>query len=204
MAGGARAPTASPAVAFLALTLVGVRERLLDAIPDALKHAIAGGIGLLIALVGFEWAGLVRGAPGTLVTLGDLREPATLVAAGGTLLTAALLARRMRGAILVGTVVTAAAAVGLGLVPYRGLVAAPPSLAPTFARLDVLGALRPELAGVVFVFFFLGLFDTIGTLDRRGDRGGAPPGRPAAARARGDGDGCASARSPAPSSAPRR
>jgi AGZA family xanthine/uracil permease-like MFS transporter len=151
-------------VAFLALTLVGVRERLLDAIPDALKHAIGGGIGFLIALVGFEWAGLVRGAPGTLVTLGDLREPATLVAAGGTLVTAALVARRMRGAIVVGTVVTAAAAVGLGLVPYRGLLAAPPSLTPTLAQLDVLGALRPELAGVVFVFFFLGLFDTIGTL----------------------------------------
>jgi adenine/guanine/hypoxanthine permease len=151
-------------VAFLLLTLSGVRERLLDAIPAALKHAIAAGIGLLIALVGFEWAGLVRAAPGSLVKLGNLHEPATLVAAGGTLLTAALLARRARAAILLGTLATGAAAVGLGLVPYRGLFAAPPSLAPTFAHLDVRGALRPELAEVVFVFCFLGLFDTIGTL----------------------------------------
>jgi AGZA family xanthine/uracil permease-like MFS transporter len=149
---------------FLVLSLVGIRERLLDAIPDPLKHAIAAGIGLLIALVGFEWAGLVRAAPGTLVALGDLREPATLLAAGGPLLVAALLARGSRAAILIGSLATGAAAVLLGLVPYHGLVAAPPSLAPTLGRLDVAAALRPGLVGVVFVLLFLGLFDTIGTL----------------------------------------
>jgi AGZA family xanthine/uracil permease-like MFS transporter len=150
--------------AFLTLSLTGVRERLLDAIPDSLKHAIAGGIGLLIALVGFEWAGLVRAAPGTLVTLGDLHHPATLVATAGVLLTAALLARRVRGAILAGTLATAGAAVAIGLVRFEGVVAAPPSLAPTFARLDIAAALRPELVEVIFILFFLGLFDTIGTL----------------------------------------
>jgi AGZA family xanthine/uracil permease-like MFS transporter len=150
--------------AFLALTLTGVRERLLDAIPPPLKHAIAVGIGLLIALVGFEWGGLVRAAPGTLLTLGDLHAPPVVLAAAGTLLTAALLARGFRGAILVGTLATAVAAVAAGLLPYRGLVAAPPSLAPTFARLDVAGALRPDLLPVIAVLFFLGLFDTIGTL----------------------------------------
>ena len=149
---------------FLVLSLVGLRERLLEAIPDPLKHAIAAGIGALIALVGFEWAGLVRPAPGTLVALGDLHQPATLVAVGGTLLTAMLLARRLRGAILIGTLVTATATVLTGLVPYQGLVAAPPSLAPTFGHLDVLSALRPELVSVIFVLFFLGLFDTVGTL----------------------------------------
>ena len=158
--------------AFLVLSLVGLRERLIDAIPDALKHAIAAGIGLLIALVGFEWAGLVRAAPGTLVTLGHLRSPATLLAAGGTLATAALLARRIRGAILLGALATGTGAVLLGLAPYRGLVAAPPSLVPTLGRLDVLGALRPELATVVFVFLFLGLFDTIGTLVGVADQAG--------------------------------
>ena len=154
--------------AFLALTLTGVRERLLDAIPVPLKHAIAVGIGLLIALVGLEWGGLVRDAPGTLVTLGDLHQPPVVIAAGGTLLTAALLARGFRGAILVGTLATAAAAVAAGLLPWHGLVAAPPSLAktlaPTLGRLDVVGALRPDLLPVIAVLFFLGLFDTIGTL----------------------------------------
>jgi len=158
--------------AFLALTLTGLRERLLDAIPAPLQHAIAVGIGLLIALVGLEWGGLVRDAPGTLVTLGDLHQPPVVIAAAGTLLTAALLARGFVGAILVGTLATAVAAVTAGLLPWQGLVAAPPSLAPTFARLDVAGALRLDLLPVIAVLFFLGLFDTIGTLVGIADRGG--------------------------------
>src|SRR5437763_1332017 len=132
-------------VLFLVLSLVGLRERLIDAIPRSLKHAIAAGIGLLLALVGLEWAGVVRAAPGTLVRLGDLHHPAVLVAIGGTLLVGVLRARRYRGAILAGTLATGGAAVALGLVPYHGLLAAPPSLAPTFARLDLGAALAPRL-----------------------------------------------------------
>jgi AGZA family xanthine/uracil permease-like MFS transporter len=149
---------------FLLLSLVGLRERLVDIIPDALKHAIAAGIGLLIALVGFEWAGLVRPAPGTFVALGNLHHTATLVAVGGTVLTAILVARANRGAILIGTLATGTAAVTFGLVPYHGLVAPPPSLAPTLAHLDIVSALRPDLVAVIFILFFLGLFDTVGTL----------------------------------------
>jgi adenine/guanine/hypoxanthine permease len=151
-------------IAFLVLSLVGLRERLIDAIPESLQHAIAGGIGLLIALVGFEWAGLVRPAPGTFIALGNLHHRATLVAIGGTLLTAVLLARRTQGAILIGTLTTGTVAALLRLVPYHGLVATPPSLAPTFGRLDFVSAFRPDLAAVIFVLFFLGLFDTVGTL----------------------------------------
>jgi AGZA family xanthine/uracil permease-like MFS transporter len=158
--------------AFLALSLVGLRERLIDAIPAALKHAIAAGIGLLITFVGLQWAGLVRAAPGTLVRLGDLHHPATLTALGGTLVTAVLLARRSRAAILAGTLTTGVAAVLLGLVPFRGVVAPPPSLAPTFAQLDLAGALRLDLLPVIFVFFFLGLFDTVGTLVGVAEQGG--------------------------------
>jgi AGZA family xanthine/uracil permease-like MFS transporter len=159
-------------VAFLALSLVGLRERLIDAIPHPLKHAIAAGIGLLITLVGFAWGGLVRAAPGTLVTLGDVGHPVVLLALGGTLLTAALRVRRIPGAILLGAAATAAAALLAGLVPYRGLVAWPPSLAPTFARLDVRAALRPDLVHAVFVLFILGLFDTVGTLVGVGEAAG--------------------------------
>jgi AGZA family xanthine/uracil permease-like MFS transporter len=151
-------------VIFLVLSLVGLRERLLDAIPVSLVHAIAAGIGLLIALVGFEWAGLVRPAPGTFIALGDLHQPVVLIAMGGTLLTAALVARGNRGAILVGTLATGLTAALLGLVPYHGLVAPPPSLAPTFGQLALREALRPDLIAVIFVLFFLGLFDTVGTL----------------------------------------
>src|SRR5207245_6780453 len=83
-------------VLFLVLSLVGLRERLIDVIPASLKHAIAAGIGLLLALVGFEWAGAVRATPGTLVRLGDLHHPAVLVALRGTPLIGALHARRQR------------------------------------------------------------------------------------------------------------
>ena len=151
-------------IAFLVLSLVGLRERLIDAIPDSLKHAIAAGIGLLIALVGFEWAGIVRPVPGTIIGLGRLAAPPTLVAIGGTLLTAALLARRAPGAIVIGTLATGLAAGLAGFVRFHGILAPPPSLAPTFGRLDLGAALRPELVHVVFVLFFLGLFDTVGTL----------------------------------------
>ena len=151
-------------VAFLVLSLVGLRERRIDAIPDSLKHAIAAGIGLLIALVGFEWAGIVRPVPGTIIGLGRLAAPPTLVAIGGTLLTAALLARRAPGAIVIGTLATGLAAGLAGFVRFHGILAPPPSLAPTFARLDLGAALWPDLVHVVFVLFFLGLFDTVGTL----------------------------------------
>jgi len=150
--------------AFLALSLVGLRERLVEAIPASLQHAIAAGIGLLIALVGFEWAGLVKAAPGTYVTLGDLHHVGTVLAVAGTLLTAGLVVRGFRGAILVGTLATGTAAVAFGVVPYRGLVAMPPSLAPTFGQLQILEAFRSDLVAVIFVLFFLGLFDTVGTL----------------------------------------
>lgn len=149
---------------FLLMSLVGLRERLVDAIPASLTHAIAAGIGLLITLVGFEWAGLVRPAPGTLITLGDLHQPATLVAIGGTLLAAALVVRGNRGAILIGTTATAVALLLLGIIPYHGVVSAPPSPMPTLAQLDIVGALRPQMLPVIFILFFLGLFDTIGTL----------------------------------------
>jgi AGZA family xanthine/uracil permease-like MFS transporter len=149
---------------FLLLSLIGVRERLVDAMPESLQHAIAAGIGLLIALVGFEWAGVVRPAPGSIVALGNLHQPAVLIAVGGTVLTAVLVARRQRAAIVIGTLATGAVSALLGVVPYRGLLAAPPSLAPTFGRLDVLGAFQPHMVDVIFVLFFLGLFDTVGTL----------------------------------------
>src|SRR5207245_11289795 len=88
-------------VLFLVLSLVGLRERLIDAIPASLKHAIAAGIGLLLALVGLEWAGVVRAAPGTLVRLGDLHHPAVLVALGGTLVVGGFLGRGYVGSVMV-------------------------------------------------------------------------------------------------------
>ncbi|MEW6544297.1 MAG: NCS2 family permease [Nitrospirota bacterium] len=149
---------------FLILSRFGFRERLLNAVPDALKHAIAVGIGLLIAFVGLQWAGIVVARPGILVGLGRLDSPPVLLSLSGLLLTAGLAARGNQAAILWGMAATTAIGLTLGLVRYEGLVGAPPSLAPTLLQLDLGGLLSHTGLLIVFTFFFLALFDTIGTL----------------------------------------
>lgn len=149
---------------FVGLAAFRFRERIMEAVPDPLKAAIPVGIGLLIAFVGLQWGGIVVANPGSLVRLGDLTAPPTLLALGGFLLIAVLHARRLPGAILIGLLATTVAGAVFGLLPYQGLVGRPPSLAPTFLQLDVAGALRPAFVEVVAVFLFLAVFDTVGTL----------------------------------------
>jgi adenine/guanine/hypoxanthine permease len=151
-------------VIFILTAGVGLREHLIKAIPDSLKHAIAVGIGLLIALIGLQWGGIVVDSPGTLVTLGSLKSPPALLTLFGLFVMAVLLARGVRGAMLLGILASTAVALAAGMVQYEGLVSAPPSLAPTLMQLDIAGALRPAMVPVIFVFFFLALFDSVGTL----------------------------------------
>src|SRR5262249_35271937 len=151
-------------VIFILTAGVGLRERLIAAIPSSLKHAIAAGIGLLIAMIGLEWAGVVVASPGTLVTLGSLHRPAPLLALATLALTSILMARRVPGAFLWGICASAVVAVPLGLAQYQGLAGLPPSLSPTLLQLDVAGAFTPAMIPIVFVFFFLALFDSVGTL----------------------------------------
>jgi AGZA family xanthine/uracil permease-like MFS transporter len=151
-------------VAFLLMSIWGVREQLIQAIPDSLKRGIAVGIGLLITLVGLEWSGLVQGNPATYVALGDLRQPQVWMSGAGILMTLVLLVRRSRGAILAGIFTSTAIGLALGVVKYRGLFSAPPSIAPIVFKLDILGALSLGAIPVIFIFFFLDLFDSIGSL----------------------------------------
>lgn len=159
-------------IAFVVLTLVGVRERIIEILPPALKHAIGAGIGLLIAFVGLQWAGIVVAAPGTLVGLGHLTRAPTVLAIGGTLLLFALHARKVPGAVLITMLVSTVAAVASGIVTWRGAMSWPPSLAPTLLQLDLRGALQPRMLEAFFLFFFLALFDTVGTLVGVADRAG--------------------------------
>ena len=154
---------------FLALALVGVWGKVVAAVPDALKYGIAVGIGLLIALVGLQYAGIVVDNPGVLVGLGGAP---VLLALFGLALTAVLLVVRFPGAILAGILATAVAGLPLGVVKFHGVVAPVPSLAPTFLKLDIPGALESGLVAVIFVFFMLDVFDTIGTLIGVGSAGG--------------------------------
>jgi adenine/guanine/hypoxanthine permease len=160
-------------VAFFALTLLGVRERLVDALPSSLRHAIAVGIGLFVALLGFTAAGIVeRPAGAGILHLGDLTRAPTLVACAGLLATVVLLARGVRGALLWGIGLATTLAWSLGIVHWQGAFAAPPSLAPTFLQLDVVGALRPQALPAVAIFLFMAVFDAIGTLVAIGEQGG--------------------------------
>jgi AGZA family xanthine/uracil permease-like MFS transporter len=159
-------------IIFVLTAGVGLRERVITAIPPSLKHAIAAGIGLLIAMVGLQWGGLIVASPGTLVTLGNLHSRPVVVALVGLSVAAALMARGVPGALLWGILASATAGVPLGIVQYHGIASPPPSLGPTFMQLDIAGALAPAMIPVVFVFFFLALFDSIGTLVGVGQQAG--------------------------------
>jgi len=159
-------------VAFLVMSIWGVREQLLHAIPDSLKRGIAVGIGLLITLVGLEWSGIVQSSPATYVALGDLRQQSVLMSGAGILVTLALLVRRSRGAILAGIFTSTAIGLVLGVVKFRGLISAPPSIVPVAFKLDILGALSLGAVPVIFIFFFLDLFDSIGSLIGIAEQGG--------------------------------
>lgn len=160
-------------VVFFVLTFLRIREMIIDAVPASLKFAIAVGVGLLIAFLGLAGAGIIERAeaPG-IVTMGDLGRPPTLLALFGLTLTVALMARRTRGAILIGILLSAGIAWAAGLVRWQGLVAAPPSLAPTFLQLDLRGLLDMAMIPVVVVFLYMAIFDAIGTLIAIGEQGG--------------------------------
>ncbi|MBM4321405.1 MAG: NCS2 family permease [Deltaproteobacteria bacterium] len=161
-------------VLFLVLSFFKVRERIFEAIPSSLRHSIAAGIGVFIAFIGLREAGIVVGNPGSLVTLGDLSQGAPLLALFGLVLTAALLARRVKGAILIGLLVTAVVGLPFGLVVYPGgaPLSAPPSLAPIAFQLDFAGTFTTPMVPIIIVFFLMVLFDTIGTLTGVGEQTG--------------------------------
>lgn len=151
-------------ILFLALTGTGVRQMILRAIPHELYAAVAGGIGLFIALIGLQHAGLVVRDPDTLVTLGNVRNTATVLALLGLLLMVALEARKVRGSILIGVLAVTAAAWALGLTHWTHAPVTLGALTATAFKLNIGAALGKGLLEIVFVFFFVDLFDNLGTL----------------------------------------
>jgi adenine/guanine/hypoxanthine permease len=151
-------------VAFLILTAVGVRQMIVSAIPHELYAAVAVGIGLFIALIGLHNSGIIVGNKDTLVAMGNLRNPETLLAIAGLLLIAALLAWRVRGAILIGILGTTAIGVVCGLVRWQPQTYSVRDISATAFQLNIRGAIGYGLIEIVFVFLFVDLFDNIGTL----------------------------------------
>ena len=160
---------------FIAITLTGIRAKIVNSIPDSLKRGIAAGIGLFITLIGLEYGGLVVGSPGTLVRLGDFSQPATLASVLGLLVLVVLLAFGVRGAILLGILATTAIAAAFGLIHFHGIFSTQIHLSATFLKFDLHGlfALAPsKLGAAIFVLFYLALFDTVGTLVGVGQQAG--------------------------------
>lgn len=149
---------------FIILSALGVWGGLVASVPASLKNAIAVGIGLLIAFVGLEYGGLVVDTPGVLVGIGELTAKPVALVLFGVVLISVLMALRVHGSILIGILATAILGLPLGIVKYQGILAPPPSIMPTVFKLDILGALKTGLITVIFIFFFLDLFDTMGTL----------------------------------------
>ena len=151
-------------VLFLVLTAAGVRQMILRSIPHELYAAVASGIGLFIAFIGFRNAGLVVSDPATFVSLGNIRNPATALALFGLMLMVALEIKKVRGSILIGVLVTTGLAWALGLVHWKSQGGGIQSLTQTALQLDIRGALSKGLLEIIFVFFFVDLFDNLGTL----------------------------------------
>lgn len=151
-------------ILFLIVSLTRIREWVIDSIPLSLKLAIAAGIGMFLAIIGLKSAGIIQGNEATLVTLGDLKSLPVVLAVIGFLVMVALDARGIPGAIIIGILTLTAAGIALGVNSFGGVVSMPPSIAPVFLKLDILGALEVGLIAIVFTFFFVDVFDNTGTL----------------------------------------
>jgi len=149
---------------FLLVSLFRIRELIIHSIPKSLRTAIPAGIGLFLAIISLKSAGIVAASPATFVTLGDLHQPQAAMAIIGFLVIVALDRLKVRGALLIGILLVTVLSFLFGGNHFNGIVAAPPSIAPTFLQLDIKGALSMGLINVVLVFFLVELFDATGTL----------------------------------------
>lgn len=151
-------------ILFIILSLLKVREAIINGLPASLKFAIAAGIGLFLGLIGFKNAGLVVAHPETFVAMGDLTQPSVLYAVLGFFLIVGLDVFRVRGAVIIGILVVTVVAIIFNHTEFKGIVAPIPSLEPTFFKMDIMNALSASMIGVVLVFFLIDLFDSSGTL----------------------------------------
>jgi AGZA family xanthine/uracil permease-like MFS transporter len=149
---------------FLLLTLFGVRQMILAAIPVELYAAVSGGIGLFIAFIGLRNSGLVVGNSATLVTIGNLKSPSAVVAIAGLIITAVLLSRGVKAAILFGIIASAIIAAALGQVHWQPTTFAAHDFTATLFKLDLTSGLKLGFFEIIFVFLFVDLFDNLGTL----------------------------------------
>lgn len=156
-------------VLFLILTFGGIRQAIINCVPSNLKFAIGVGIGLFIAFIGLKGTGIIISDPATFITLGHVGEPTTLLSLCSLLVTGALMALNIQGAILIGIILTTIVSMFLGLSPMPSgigdiLSTSLPSLGETFGKLDIAGAWNYGIISIIFTFTVVELFDNMGTL----------------------------------------
>lgn len=149
---------------FILLTVTNLREKIVHALPKSLRESISVGIGLFIAFIGLQNAGLIVRSDATLVTLGDIGTPTAILSILGLIITSILLVKRVKGALLIGIILTAIIGLPMGVTKFGGFVSAPPSIEPIFCKFEWNHILSKDMFIVVFTLLFIDLFDTIGTL----------------------------------------
>lgn len=159
-------------ILFVLLTLSGLRQKIVDSMPLVLRRAISPGIGLFIAFIGLKSAGIVTPNDATLVSLGDLHDPAVVLACFGILFSAILMVRKVTGALLIGILVTTAIGVPIGVTRFTSFFDTPPSLSPIFMQFEWKDVFSIDMAVCVLTFLFIDMFDTIGTLIGVSNRAG--------------------------------
>lgn len=151
-------------IIFIILTVTNLREAIVNAIPASLKNAIGAGIGLFIAFIGLQNAGIISNNDATLVSLGEITSGSPLLAVIGLVVTSVLVVKNVRGALLIGILITTLIGIPMGITNYGGLISAPHSIAPIFCKFEWSQIWSLDMVVVIFTFLFIDMFDTIGTL----------------------------------------
>ena len=149
---------------FILLTVTNIREAIVNAIPKNLRYAVGGGIGLFIAFIGMQNAGIIVKDEATLVALGDITSGSALLAMIGLVITATLYALNVKGAMLIGILATTVIGIPMGITEFKGIVSTPESIEPIFCKFEWNNIFTLDMLVVVFTFLFIDMFDTIGTL----------------------------------------
>ena len=151
-------------ILFVIISVTPLRQWMLNSIPMNLRIAMEAGVGLFVGFIGLKTGGLIIQNDATFLSLGNLKNIETLLAAVGFLLILILAIRKMTGAIIIGVLGITIIAFLLGLIEFNGIVSSPPNLSPIFIKLDILGALDLAMISIIISFLFVNLFDTAGTL----------------------------------------
>ena len=151
-------------ILFVVMSITNLRKWMLESIPLNLRIAMGCGVGLFVGFIGLKSGGLIVSNEATFLSLGNFAQIETLLSALGFLIISILAVRKVPGAIILGVLIITLIGIGIGLIEFNGLVSVPPSIAPTFLKMDILGALDVAMISIIFSFLFVNLFDTAGTL----------------------------------------